>query len=566
MPLPRPRALIAGVALAGVATLATPSAPPAARAAGAAACPRAAAPAPVAAPRFVRRIATGETGWFASPGLVDLDGDGRMEIVTARYATSVFDARGRRLGTGTATRGRVYAPEVVADLDGDGTREIVVGGNEGTVAAYRLGSAGLQTVWTASTDSGGQSPEVRGLAAADLDGDGRTEVVATTTNTADDGAQVFVFDADGHVYRPAGAPADAWPRYGPADATFNGQGNHGYGAYGLNVGIGNLDDDPQKEIVVTFDNHQINVFNHDGTSVLAAPWFTNRQSAYAGRRLGWGQFIRWLSPAVERDHYHLHRGAWPDVRRQMWLQWTASPPTVADLDGDGRNEVVGLPNAERKEPYETQGYAFMVLDGAYGDGSRSARRHPGFSRPVLSRKPAVRGDGDWYPPTGIPAPTVVDVTGDTRPEIVSALPDGAVYAVGHTGRLLWRRDYARGGRRTFASEVVAADLNRDGRPELVFTTYSLTRGGGRLVVLSGAGRVLHDVRLPRQAVDGNGIGVAAAPSIADIDADGRLEIVLNSIDHGLDVFRVAGSAPGCLPWPTGRGGLLRSGAGPAGAP
>ena len=46
---------------------------------------------------------------------------------------------------------------------------------------------------------------------------------------------------------------------------------------------------------------------------------------------------------------------------------------MADLDGDGRNEVVGIPNVERHIPYRTQGFAFMALDGAYGDGSRSAR-------------------------------------------------------------------------------------------------------------------------------------------------------------------------------------------------
>ena len=37
---------------------------------------------------------------------------------------------------------------------------------------------------------------------------------------------------------------------------------------------------------------------------------------------------------------------------------------MADLDRDGRNEVIGLPNVEKNEPYETQAYAFMVLDGA----------------------------------------------------------------------------------------------------------------------------------------------------------------------------------------------------------
>jgi hypothetical protein len=395
------------------------------------------------------------------------------------------------------------------------------------------------------------------MAAADLDGDGKVEVVVTTTNTSPTGSQVFVFDASGR-------PAAGWPRYDArlGDADFNGVGNHGYGAYGENVGIGELDDDPQLEIVVTFDNHQINVFNHDGTSVLASPWYTNRASGHVGSRLGWGQFIRWLLPRVEDDHYHSHVGPWPDVWTTPWLQWTASPPSVADLDRDGRNEVIGLPNVEMKEPYETHAYAFMVLDGAQRGGRRSARRHKGFRKLPLSGKPAVRPEGDWYPPSGIPAPTIVDLRGSRRPEIVAPVPDGFVYAVGPGGRRLWRYDYAHGATKTFASEVAAADLNRDGVPELVFGTYGAAPGSGRLVVLSASGRRLHDIRLRNQGSDGNGIGVPAAPSIGDLDRDGHLEIVLTTFDHGIDVYRVPRSGTNRVPWGTGRANLLRNAATP----
>src|SRR5262245_18981954 len=145
------------------------------RASGAAAatCSATGASNPVRRPQFVRRIATGETGWFSSPGLVDLDHDGRLEIVAPFYSTFVFDAKGHQLGRGRATQCRVYAPSVVTDLEGDGVPDIVVGGT-GAVAAYefRHGRLRLKKGWPASVRSGGQTPAGRGLAAAALNAEG----------------------------------------------------------------------------------------------------------------------------------------------------------------------------------------------------------------------------------------------------------------------------------------------------------------------------------------------------------------------------------------------------------
>jgi hypothetical protein len=523
----------------------------------------------VQAPVFVRNV-RGQTGWFASPLVSDLgDGAGR-KIVAAYYTLYVYDAAGALLDSAAGNGSRIYAPHVVTDLEGDGTWEIVVGQGR-QVFAYEWFGGGLRLKagWPADTTTAGESPEVRGLAAGDLDGDGLVEVVATTTQTQpaeSGGAQVFVFSSDGRLYQPVATPFPAWPRYnarsGPGgDADRNGAGHHGYGCYGLNVAIGNVDDDPALEIVVTYDNHAIQAFKADGTAIDASPWFTNRQSAYAGMRLTWGQFIRWADPVVEENHYHLHAGPWPNPGTgQEWLQWTASPPNVVDLDGDGRNEVVGVPNVEKNEPYETQAYAVMALQGAHADGSRSAMRLPGWETLPRGERPiAVQG---WYPPTGVPAAATVNIQGDARPEVVVSLNDGYMHAFEGTGQRLWRYDYTHGKAIMFASEPVVADLNRDGSPEIVFATYGApgARDSGRLVVLAANGAPIHDLPLPNPGQNGNGNGAPAAPTVADLDGDGQLEILVQTFDHGLDVFTVPGSGSTCLLWTTARGGPLRTGA------
>ena len=521
----------------------------------------------VQAPVFVRNL-EGETSWFAGPVVRDLDGDGSNELIAAYYSVFVFGSDYELLAQAEGGEGRVYAPHVVWDLEGDGIVEIVYGSDHEVYAyEWQNGALELKTGWPVSTTTANNPPEVRGMAAADLDADGRTEVVVTTTQTAsteEGGAQVFVFSPTGELYQPAGTSFQAWPRYNTlagegGDADRNGMGHHGYGCYGLNAGIGDVDDDPELEIIVTYDNHHIQAFDLDGKALDASSWFTNRDTDYASQPMTWGQFIRWADPAVEERHYHLHEGEWPHPMTDEWLQWTASPPNVVDLDGDGRNEVVGVPNLEKNEPYETQAYAVMVLEGAHGDRSRSAMRKPGWEALPRGEAP-ILVDG-YYPPSGVPAPLTVNIQGDEAPEVVVSLNDGYIHALSPSGDELWRFDFTHGKAVMYASEVVAADLNQDGSPELLFSTYGApdVTDSGFLVVLGADGTMLHDVALPNPGMNGNGNGAPAAPGIGDLDGDGQLEVFVQTFDHGMDVFTVSGSAEGCLLWPTSRGGPLRTG-------
>jgi hypothetical protein len=104
---------------------------------------------------------------------------------------------------------------------------------------------------------------------------------------------------------------------------------------------------------------------------------------------------------------------------------------------------------------------------------------------------------------------------------------------------------------------VVADLSGDGRPEVVFATYSPDPGKSQLIILGANGARLHAAPLPER-------GSMAAPTVADTDGDGSVEIVV-ALKDGVDrerqvlVFDVPGAQPNCLRWPTGRGNLWRSG-------
>ncbi len=518
-------------------------------------------------PVFVRNL-PGQTSWFASPVVADLDDDGENELIAAYYSLYAFTPSGNLINRVDGNGSRIYAPHVVVDLEGDGTVEIVCGqGRQVYAYEWRNRQFSVKAGWPADTTGAGSAPEVRGLAAADLDGNGSIEIIATTTQTLptdEGGAQVFVWSFNGDLYQPAGLAFSAWPRYNNrtgegGDADRNAMGHSGYGCYGLNVAVGNIDDDAQNEIIVTYDNHHIQAFDPDGEAIDASPWFTNRSSPYVGNHMTWGQFIRWCDLDVESDHDHLHTGEWPHPEWAEWLQWTASPPHVADLDLDGRNEVIGIPNVEFDVPYVTQAYALMVLEGAHGDGNRSAMRKPGWE--VLPRGDFPIEVNGWYPPGGVPAAAIVQIQGDARKEIVVSLNDGFMYCFSADAQMIWRYNYTNGKPVMYASEPMVADLNQDGSPEIVFSTYGDPDVGdsGHLIILGGDGTPLHDISLPNPGHNGNGNGAPAAPTLADLDGDGRLEIMVQTFDHGMDVFTVPDSGCDCLLWTSARGGPLRMG-------
>jgi hypothetical protein len=127
------------------------------------------------------------------------------------------------------------------------------------------------------------------------------------------------------------------------------------------------------------------------------------------------------------------------------------------------------------------------------------------------------------------------------------------------GTVVWKVQFNGSGEPFVgAGEAAAGDLNNDGVPEIVFTTYSVSPDRSNLFILSSAGGLLHRVKI-------SGRGSMAAPTLADVDNDGTIEIVVSLKDvlgnglGGVQIWDVASAKKNNLDWPTGRGNYLRTG-------
>ena len=77
-----------------------------------------------------------QTGWYASPAIADIDGDGQTEVVWGSYDVVSLDGATGGLEWRVSHSNRVYPGVVVADLTGDGSLEIVVGRNSDNLMVY----------------------------------------------------------------------------------------------------------------------------------------------------------------------------------------------------------------------------------------------------------------------------------------------------------------------------------------------------------------------------------------------------------------------------------------------
>jgi len=279
--------------------------------------------------------------------------------------------------------------------------------------------------------------------------------------------------------------------------------------------VGNIDNDPKFEIVVTgLYNGPLYAWHADGslvegwpqnTFITAYPTMGNLSNESPGLEVISPYLTSGLMAAYSGSGQMLN--GWPVITNAS----ATSPAALADIDGDSLDEI-----------FISQGFE---LRGYRPDGSPL----PGW--PIHMPRYI---DMQWYVDT---TPAVADLDGDGDLEIIVTAngPWACVMAFHHDGTpvmgfpAIADVDY-------FHIPPVIGDVDGDGSPEIIARGRWIN--DTRVVIFSRTGQIKRSIILPSLSM--------GAPALADLDGDSIPEIIIQT-ETTLHVVRGDGSSlPG---WP-----------------
>jgi hypothetical protein len=477
-----------------------------------------------------------ETGWYASPAVANLDGDAQAEVIWGAYDLVALDGLTGSEQWRGENGSRIWPGIAVADLTGDGDLEIIVGrggdtDNNDELTVYNH-SGGVE--WMADPFG---NREVRTLAVENLESSGSLEVIV---GRASGGSyeQLNVFEANGSV-------RSGWP------ARRNGEPGYGWGMYNENVTIADLNDDGFKEIIGPTDTHYITALDRNGNQLAV-------NSLYSPRTV-------WSQVGVHVDQAADLRG-YANCGAEHRPNFANSAPAIADVDSNGTLEIVvvgDVYNCAIGDPDGDMYHLPWILNL-----DRTRWSSSGFDWTVIPA--AEPGSGPLSQDynviqNSVTNAVVADLDGDGFKEILYPSYDGRLHAfwLDKTEKHNWPFDVPGSGIR-FAGEPVVADLDNDGKAEVIFTSWPQNGGDriGQLHILDYQGTQLYALNLPAPLGDdwNGGLG---APTIADIDGDPDMELVIGTVSSGVVAYDLPGTDNARVLWGTGRGSFKRTGVSPA---
>jgi hypothetical protein len=472
-----------------------------------------------------------ETGWYSSPAAADLDGNGTVEVIGGQYSYTILNGTDGSLVRRVESPGdsRLWPGIVVADLEGNGDLEIVTANGDGYVSVF---NAAGDLDWSQQPTPG---RELRSLGTYDLDGNGDLEIIVASTRSED---QWWVYNHDSSLY------PSYWPELSASSPGYK------WGCYNENLAAGDVDGDGRGEIIGPNDTHYLDAFQDDGSQIMANPIY------------GANKF--WSQVGVHVSHEVDLRG-WAYCGTEHRPNFANSAPVIADVNGDGVLDIVVVGNVYNcgTDPY-TDLYEMPFLLNA--DRTRLVDANFNWTvLPVPDGSAAPLSEDYNLIENNVPNPVPADIDNDGYMEILYPSYDGRVHAywLDKTEHGNWPYSVYNpaDGYITFATEPVVADLYGDSHAEIIFASWVQKGTGqtGKLYILDYLGNLIQSVSLPAAYGGGDVNGSLAAPTLANIDADPDLEVVVNTINGGLVAYDLPGTAGARIIWGTGRGNYQRSG-------
>jgi FG-GAP-like repeat/FG-GAP repeat len=380
----------------------------------------------------------------------DVNGDGKAEIVTAPGKGGWTELRlfdGKRFGqiaTLMPYRDAIWwngAFVATGDTNGDGRDEVVDGLDAGCCTTIHVVEATTGAATSAFYPSGNNSQTGTRVAAADLNGDGKAEILAVPLGSS----RVSAFGLSG------GEPFRTYQTFGGETA-------------GVAIAAGDLIGTPRPELVAaanTGGGVHVKMIDAESGTGLASFFPYGAAAAVARPEVAVGdvngdgrrdivvaaQFVGGTQVrALDSDGSHL--GSFfvlePGIVPGASL-------AVGDLDGDGKAEIVlgGGPTTPAPWPPAANGTDQRVvvyrLNGTLVGGFTA---YPGLFQ-------------------GGVRVALADVERDGRPDIITAPGPGMEPEIGIFGQR-WLQNRDRGTRFShFLACVAAGDLDADGQPEIV---------------------------------------------------------------------------------------------------
>lgn len=438
------------------------------------------------------------TGGFilSSPAIVDLDTDGRKEIIITslddklyawKYTGEPFTYQGHsfpvRLGFGDGTIGSVS----VGDVDADGVKEIIVGGDGTSTNNPKIFMLDLNDNFTTSVTTLGSETTSSFKSTIAL-----VNCIKYYSGAAHDGEDLVMRNGDGkiYIYALTGTfPSRTWTAMANWSTVSSDSERDRYG---------NMPITPSPAVVSL------------GTSATLV------MTASTDGRIHLHKF---RSTPSENIYVEYADAAPYDLNGTEANEWILSSPVVQDIDQDGYLEIAIGANDNRIHVLEINSITYAITEEW------------------------CRATDGWI----VGSPAIADVNGDSRNDIVVGSSDHKVYAYKDDGTTVtgWPQ-YTQG---EISTSPVIAEL--DGQPGLEVIVTCFDR---QAYILHADGTLLDN--WPKKLNS----PFFASPAVADLNGDGRQEIVFTTYKGGVSVWEMARkSLNTTLGWHQFRGNERRQG-------